>query len=78
MGMAIINTSEITNESFLGSPLMAPLVAMAAETPQIETAPQSKMAILFVYFKCLAGNPEAEIPDRHDHNCQISQCTGYS
>jgi len=32
MGMATINTSEITNDSFLGSPLIAPLVAIAAET----------------------------------------------
>src|SRR5690554_986782 len=37
MGMATISTNEMTNDSFLGSPLMAPLVAIAADTPQMET-----------------------------------------
>src|SRR5690554_436924 len=37
IGIATISTSEITNDSFLGSPFIAPLVAIAAETPQIET-----------------------------------------
>ena len=37
MGMATISTSETINDSFFGSPFMAPQVAMAAETPQMET-----------------------------------------
>jgi len=37
MGMATINTMEMIKESFFLSPLMAPAVAMAAETPQIDT-----------------------------------------
>src|SRR4051812_47296110 len=38
IGIAVISTSEITYESFFVSPLMAPAVAIAADTPQIETA----------------------------------------
>src|SRR5690554_2604589 len=37
MGMATISTSDMTKESLFGSPLIAPLVAMAAYTPQMET-----------------------------------------
>src|SRR6186997_3272276 len=36
--MAVINTREITYDNFFVSPLIAPAVAMAADTPQIETA----------------------------------------
>src|ERR671913_74395 len=38
IGIAQIRTREITNDSFLESPLMAPEVAIAAETPHIDTA----------------------------------------
>src|SRR5688572_2528795 len=38
IGMAVINTREMTYDSFLVSPLIAPAVAIAADTPQIETA----------------------------------------
>src|SRR5688572_22011381 len=38
IGMAMISTSEITCDSLRLSPSMAPEVAMAADTPQIDTA----------------------------------------
>ena len=38
IGTATTSTSETTNDSFRESPLIAPQVAMAAETPQIDTA----------------------------------------
>ena len=38
MGMAVIRTTEMTYDNFFASPLMAPADAMAAETPQMETA----------------------------------------
>src|SRR5690606_26238156 len=38
IGIAVISTIDTTYESFLESPLIAPEVAMAADTPQIETA----------------------------------------
>ena len=38
MGIAVIKTIEITYDSFLESPFIAPEVAIAADTPQIETA----------------------------------------
>src|SRR5690606_7869590 len=38
IGIAVINTIDTTYDSFLESPLMAPDVAMAADTPQIDTA----------------------------------------
>src|SRR5688572_3001872 len=38
IGIAVINTSEMTYDNFFVSPLIAPAVAMAADTPQIETA----------------------------------------
>ena len=38
IGTATTSTSEMTNDSFRESPLIAPQVAMAAETPQIDTA----------------------------------------
>src|SRR5688572_16730910 len=38
IGIAVINTMEITYESFFESPLIAPEVAIAADTPQIDTA----------------------------------------
>ena len=38
MGIAVINTRDITYESFFVSPFIAPAVAIAADTPQIETA----------------------------------------
>src|SRR6478609_8643468 len=41
IGMATINTNEITYESFFESPLIAPAVAMAADTPHIDTALES-------------------------------------
>ena len=37
IGMAHTNTSEMIYESFLLSPLITPAVAIAAETPQIDT-----------------------------------------
>ena len=43
--MAMISTSEITYESFLLSPLMTPQVAMAADTPQMDTADESIVPI---------------------------------
>src|SRR5688572_12051533 len=44
IGIAVIRTSEITYESFLVSPLIAPAVAIAADTPQIDT----ELAIIIV------------------------------
>ena len=38
MGIAVTKTIEITYDNFLESPFIAPDVAIAAETPQIETA----------------------------------------
>src|SRR5688572_23557313 len=38
IGMAVINTIEITYDNFFGSPLIAPAVAIAADTPQMDTA----------------------------------------
>src|SRR6478736_10087900 len=38
IGIAVMRTNEITYESFFVSPLIAPAVAIAADTPQIETA----------------------------------------
>ena len=42
--MAMISTREMINESFFLSPLIAPAVAMAAETPHMETALASMVA----------------------------------
>ena len=53
IGMAIMSTSEITYESFLLSPLMTPQVAMAADTPQMDTAEESIVLIsgsTFIFF----------------------------
>ena len=44
IGIAIIRTSEIMNDNFFLSPLIAPAVAIAADTPQIETALESIVA----------------------------------
>src|SRR6476620_3929715 len=38
IGIAVISTNDITYDSFLLSPWIAPAVAMAADTPQIDTA----------------------------------------
>ena len=45
IGTATTKTSDTTNESFFESPFIAPLAAMAAETPQIETAVESSIPI---------------------------------
>ena len=38
IGIAVMRTTEITYDNFFASPLIAPADAMAAETPQMETA----------------------------------------
>src|SRR5687768_1195153 len=38
IGIAVISTNDIMYDNFLESPLMAPDVAIAADTPHIETA----------------------------------------
>ena len=38
IGIAVMRTTEMTYDNFFASPLMAPADAMAAETPQMETA----------------------------------------
>src|SRR5690606_15292110 len=54
MGIAVINTIETTYDNFLESPCIAPDVAMAAETPQMDTAldnikPNSSSIINFLH-----------------------------
>src|SRR5512133_1865161 len=64
MGMATISTSEITVDSFLLSPLMAPQVAMAADTPQIETAEASMVDIsesIFIFLAIQKAMYQTEI-----------------
>ena len=45
IGTATTRTIEITYDNFLLSPLMAPHVAIAADTPHIDTALESITAI---------------------------------
>ena len=55
IGMATTRTMETTKDSFLLSPLMAPQVAIAADTPQIDTALASIMPISLSSFSFLAS-----------------------
>jgi len=72
MGMAIISTREIMNESFFLSPLMAPAVAMAAETPHMETAAGQHCGKFIIDFQP-AGDPEREIPNYRDNDYCLYQ-----
>src|SRR5690554_3976524 len=55
IGVAMMRTRQITKESFLAFPLMAPLVAIAADTPQMETALESSIDISLSILKALVA-----------------------
>src|SRR5690606_21468782 len=74
IGMAVINTIDTTYESFLESPLMAPDVAMAAETPQIETA----LEIIIVSSSSTLSLRHSQNAKYHTDKTTMSDCTSPS
>src|SRR6476620_11187576 len=71
IGIAVIKTIEITYESFFESPLMAPAVAIAADTPQIETALEIIKPISSSTFKRLQTQKAKYHTDRTTINACI-------
>ena len=70
IGIAMIRTRDMTYDSFLLSPFMTPQVAMAADTPQMDTADESIVLIsgsTFIFFP-------TQNAKYHTVNTTISDC----
>src|SRR5688500_9084764 len=70
--MAVINTNDIMYDNFFESPLMAPDVAIAADTPHIETALDSIIDISSSTFNFLHNHQAKYQTDRTTNNACIS------
>src|SRR5690606_12267126 len=71
MGIAVINTMDTTYDSFLESPLMAPDVAIAADTPQMETA----LEIIIVSSSSTPNLRQSQNAKYHTESTTISDWT---
>src|SRR5690606_3104797 len=71
IGMAVINTMETTYDNFFESPLIAPEVAIAAETPQIDTA----LEIIMVNSSSTFSLRHSQKAKYHTDNTTMSDCT---
>src|SRR5690606_20882782 len=74
IGMAVISTIDTTYDSFFESPLMAPDVAMAADTPQIDTA----LEIIIVSSSSTLNLRHSQNATYHTDNTTMSDCTNPS
>src|SRR5690606_16276677 len=71
IGMAAINTIDTTYDSFFESPLMAPEVAMAADTPQMDTA----LDIIIVSSSSTLNLRHSQNAKYHTDKTTMSDCT---
>src|SRR5690606_7061988 len=74
IGIAVINTIDTTYDSFLESPLMAPDVAIAADTPQIDTA----LEIIIVSSSSTLNFRHSQNANYHTDNTTMSDWTSPS
>src|SRR5690606_23676313 len=71
IGIAVINTIDTTYDNFFESPLIAPEVAIAADTPQIETA----LEIIIVSSSSTFNFRHSQNAKYHTDKTTMSDCT---